>query len=289
MKSLFLLALILSSSAFGQTRSKKELIHMSVERLFPDGQNKVKNADMSDIVAEWNKVFDQQNLKRDHNKDRIEWMKLFPLKHNRVHHIEGKRNYYGLLPKTYRYDIIESADENLLTVNVKMHFYPSEKYFKLMVKSRGTEDAKYYPEISELMREVSKNIQESEDLWNKQAPEGVRFKFEFVDSKISAHYSIKLVTFFGALYDKFISAPASTDILAHEVGHMMGLDDEYSAITSNVLPVNELLESVSKRHANREMDYTAYKDMRCNLESIMCLRETVYPYHLNHILGRIKE
>jgi hypothetical protein len=279
---------MVSSSSFAQTLSKKELIRMSVERLFPDGQNKVKDADMSDIIAEWNKVFDEQNLKRDFNKDRIDWLKLFPLKQNRVHHVEGRRRYYGLIPKKYRYDIIEDAESNTLTVNVKMHFYPSKKYLKLMTASRGTEDAKYYPELPELMIEVKKNIEESETFWNKQAPQGVKFHFELVDSKRDAHYSLKLVTFFGALYDKFISAPAHADILAHEVGHMMGLDDEYSPITSNVLPVNELLESVSKRHANRDMDYTAYKDMRCNLDSIMCLRETVYPYNLNHILGRIE-
>lgn len=287
MKTLILVALVVSTSSFAQTLTKKELIQMSLERLFPDGQNKVKNADMSDIVAEWNKVFDEQNLRRDHNKERIDWQKVFPVKENRVHKIEGKRTYYSLIPKKYRYDIIEDAKANQLVVNVRMHFYPSKTYLKRIEKFRGTEDAKYYLESSELMKQVQENVAEAQKIWNAQAPKGVRFKFDMVERASDAHYSIKLVTFFGAIYDKFIVAPAVASILSHEVGHMMGLDDEYSPVTSNILPVNQLLESVSARHSNRDMDYSSYKDMRCNLESIMCLKETIYPYHLDHILGRI--
>lgn len=289
MKTLLLATLLVSSVSFAQEEdySKKELIQLSLERLFPDGQNKVKNADMSDIVLKWNDLFDAQNLRRDHNKDRIDWKALYPIKKNRVHEIEGKRTYYGLIPKKYRYDVIEDAKSNQLIVNVRMHFYPSKKYLKKMESTRGTEDKKYYPDLEPMMVEVKRNVKESELIWNKQAPQGVRFKFEMVENKRDAHYSIKLVTHFGALYDKFITAPAYASILSHEVGHMMGLDDEYSMITSNVLPVNSLIEYVDFKHAGRDDDYSTYKDMRCNLESIMCLKETIYPYHLDHILGRI--
>lgn len=263
---------------------------MSLDRLFPDGHNKDKLADMRDIVAEWNKVFDAQNLKHDKNKKRIEWRNVFPIKKHRIHAIEGKRTYYSLFPKKYRYDVIEDPKTNQLIINVRMHFYPSKTYLKRMAKLHASnhEDKKYYPHTEELMRQVRENVAKSEIVWQAQAPEGVSFKFEMMDDEKDAHYSIKLVTYFGALYDRFITAPAYADILAHEVGHMMGLDDEYSPITSNVLPVNSLIEAVSIRHANRDMDYTAYQDMRCNLDSIMCLKDTIYPYHLNHILGRIK-
>ena len=92
----------------------------------------------------------------------------------------------------------------------------------------------------------------------------------------------------GALYDKFIMAPAYPEILAHEVGHMLGLDDEYSLVTSNVLPIHSLADMMRSKHKQRGYEATSYQDMRCNLDSIMCLRETLYPYHFDHILGRMK-
>lgn len=290
MKTIFIAALFLSFNSFAQTYSKKELVQMSVARVFPDGDTKNKLAKMDDIVVEWNKVFDLQNLKHDRNMSRIEWKTLFPITKKKTHKIHGQRIFYSLFPKQYHYDIIQDPEQNKLIVHVKMHFYPSKKYLKLTEKYHSTNhpDKKYYLQEAELKKTVADNVKASEKIWNSQMPEDVRFKFEVMEHARDAHYSIKLVTFFGALYDKFISAPAYTDILAHEIGHMVGLDDEYSPITSNVLPVNSMLEAVSVRHAKRDMDYTAYKDMRCNLESIMCLRETIYPYHLDHVLGRIK-
>jgi hypothetical protein len=290
MKTIIIAVLCLSFNSFAQSYSKKELVQMSVNRVFPDGETKDKSAMMDDIIDEWNKVFDLQNLKHDRNKSRIEWKKLFPITTKKTHKIQGKRIFYGLFAKKYRYDIIQDPKQNKLIVHVKMHFYPAPKYVERGQKYHSTNhpDKKYYLLPAELKAKVAENVLESEKIWNSQMPREVGFKFEVVENASDAHYSIKLVDYFGALYDKFITAPAYADILAHEIGHMVGLDDEYSPITSNLLPVNEMLEAVSVRHSKRDMDYTAYKDMRCNLESIMCLREKIYPYHLDHILGRIK-
>jgi hypothetical protein len=288
--TLFVLALVISINSYAQLYSKKKLVQMSVTRLFPDGSNKDNLANMSDLVEEWNKVFDAQNLLHDKNKHRINWENLFPITKKKVHKIEGQRIFYSLFPKTYRYDIVQDPQKNQLIVHVKMHFYPSKTYLKKAEKFHATNhpDKKYYLLPLDLKKAVLGNVIESEKMWNAQMPANVRFKFEMMEKAQDAHYSIKLVSFFGALYDKFIMAPASSSILAHEIGHMVGLDDEYSPITSNIIPVNSLLESVSARHANRDMDYTSYKDMRCNLDSIMCLKDTIYNYHLNHILGRIR-
>lgn len=91
---------------------------MSIERVFPDGQNKDKQAKMDDVVEEWNKVFDKQNLKHDKNKDRIDWKKLFPITAKKTHEIEGKRIFCGLFPKKYRYNIIQDPISNKLIVEV---------------------------------------------------------------------------------------------------------------------------------------------------------------------------
>ena len=43
---------MLGHRSFAQQYSKKELVHMSIERVFPDGQNKDKQAKMDDVVEE---------------------------------------------------------------------------------------------------------------------------------------------------------------------------------------------------------------------------------------------
>lgn len=283
MKKIIFASLLVCLSAQAQTLSKKELVQRSIERLFPDGETRDKNANMSDIVVEWNKVFDAQNLERDKNQHRMDWKTLFPIRQARTHEISGKRIYYHVVPKKYNYRVIEDPKSNSLIVNIKIHFYPSKTYLKRV----GThKDVELYPEVSELMRIVKTNLAEAELVWNDQAPKGVKYRFEMVDKATQSDYSIKLTAGFGALYDKFIMAPAYTSTLVHELGHMMGLDEEYAVVTSNALSIHSGMELVtgSKRH----VDYSMYKDMRCNLESIMCLRETVYPYHVDHILGRIE-
>ncbi len=272
-----------------QVHTKREVVEMTLMKLFPDGQTKDKFADMREIVEEWNKIYDEQNTRNDRNKERSDWRSHFPIQKSETHHIKGKRVYYNLFPKHYRYDIIADKDKNLLTVNVKMHFYPSRTYLKRMNRLHSSDhpDKKYYPQVSDIMIKARKSVAASESMWNKHAPKGVKFKFDMVESKNEAHYSIKLSTLMGALYDKFILYMVPEDILAHEIGHMMGLDDEYSP-HSNLIPVHTILQSFSSRHADRHDDYSSYKDMRCNLESMMCLRTTLYPYHYNHILGRIR-
>lgn len=269
------------TGAYAQTLSKKELVKLSLERRFPDGERYDSLAKMGDIVAEWNKVFDEQNLKRDKNKHRIDWKSLYPITEVKIHEISGKRVFYNLAVKKYNYRIIQDPLSNTLIVNVKMHFYPSKTYLKRSAKGKEG-----YLKEDKLMNTVRSNVMASERVWNLQAPKGVKFKFDMVDTAEEADYSLKLTSIFGALYDKFIMAPAFSSILAHEVGHMMGLDDEYSVVTSNMFPVNSLVEMVSGHE--RHNDYTSYQDMRCNLDSIMCLKETIYPYHLDHILGRIE-
>jgi hypothetical protein len=278
---IFASLLLCTAAAQAQTLSKKELVDLSIQRLFPDGESLNRKAKMDDLIVEWNKLFDEQIYNRDRNKHRMDWSTLYPIREAKIHEITGKRVFYGVAVKKYNYRIIQDPKSNTLTVNVKMHFYPSKTYLKRA--ALGKKD--YYDEAT-LMKIVKENVSETQLIWNRQAPKGVKFKFDMVDTAAEADYSIKLKSIFGALYDKFIVAPAYASILSHEVGHMMGLDDEYSMITSNVLQFHTMKEMVSGHE--RHNDYTAYKDMRCNLESIMCLRDTIYPYHLDHIIGRIE-
>jgi hypothetical protein len=284
MKIFILILLSVSFNSIAQNYSKKQLIQMSLDRLFPKDASTKVNADMSDIVVEWNKVFDVQNLKRDHYKHRSDWSKVFPITEKRIHKIEGKRTYHGLVPLKYRYDVIENPETNRLIANLKIHFYPSKTYLRRMKKyaSTGHEDEKHYPGLEILNQQIKENLAESELRWNKQAPENISFKFEFVNTPAEAHYSIKVVTYFGAIYNSFIMAPAPSSVLTHEIGHMLGLDEEYAYFMTNILPVHTLLDQ-----SNKHTEYLTYKESRCNLDSIMCWREKIYDYHLNHIFGRI--
>lgn len=287
---LILLCLSFSFVSLAQNYTKKELLKMTVDKLFPmtpEGRIHFRFADMREIYAEWNKIFDQQNLRRDRNQHRIDWKERFPIKENKNHLIKGTRIYYGLVPKKYRYEIHEDAKTNTLTAFVKMHFYPSKTYLRKMKKFEAQKSPRQsdFPPVDELLQKVKDNVQRSEDIWNLKAPEGIKFKFEMVDSALDAHYSIKIVSTIGALYDSFIMKPAPTDILAHEIGHMMGLDDEYSFVTDK-LEVHHHLNYLLKKDLPDE--YNTWKDMRCVIDSIMCLRETVLDYHINHIFGRLQ-
>ncbi len=286
MKILILLSLLLNISLFAQEEhehSKRELVRLSLAKL--DAKE-----ELGEVVDKWNALFDEQNLRRDRYKERNNWKESFPILQSYTQRIEGKRVYYNLFKKRYHYTIHSDAENNELVVELKLHFYPSKTYQRKMAMLHRTNhpDRKYYPQLEELDREVAKNVKLSEKIWNAQAPEGVRFRFIKVDDASEADYSLKLVTMPGALYDRFIMAPAPDYILAHEMGHMLGLDDEYALITSNVLPVNSLIDMMKAKHKQRGFERTGYQDMRCNLESLMCLREKIYPYHFDHILGRMK-
>lgn len=289
MKNFILLALLISQVSYAQSLSKKELVKRSLEERFYNG--KMIFPLSAETLLEWNKVFDEQNLKRDRNKIRNDYRLLFPIADHKVHRITGKRIYYGLFPKKYRYTIEEDPTLNRLIVKLKIHFYPSKTYKKKSERlhRENDPDKKYYPEVPIVLEKMKNNLKESENIWNRQAPEDVAFHFEYAEKASDADYSIKLVTHLGALYDRFIYANYGEDVLAHEIGHMLGLDDEYSMVTSNILNINTWIDATIHHSKHRGYEYSAYQDMRCHLESIMCLKETLYPYHFDHILGRIED
>jgi hypothetical protein len=263
--------------------SKRQLIRESLEKI------QLKEP-LNGVIEKWNELFDHQNLRRDDIKDRNNWRSLFPIKESFTQEIEGKRTYFHLFRKNYRYGIRTDEIKNQITIELNLHFYPSKTYLSRLEKLHRTDhpDKKYYPQLEPLMKEVEKNLKLAEKTWNSQAPSGVKFQFRRVEEPNLAHYSIKLVTVFAALYDRFIMAPAPSYMLEHEIGHMLGLDDEYSMVTSNVLPIHTLTNMMKAKNKQRSNDEANFQDMRCNLESIMCLREKIYPYHFDHVLGRIK-
>lgn len=279
MKTILFIGLtLLLQNAHAQLLKKNELVRKTLAESFVDH---VKVRPLSEeLLQAWNDKFDYQNLRRDNFKERIDYTSIFPIQETKVHHINGSRVYYGLAKKKYRYRITQDKDRNELIANIKIHFYPSKKYLR-----KQAELPDDYLTKDQILRKFRLMVKDAEDIWNTQSPDGIRFKFDYEPNASKADYKVKISTTLGALYDKFFFYGFGADTLAHEIGHMLGLDDEYTLVTSNVLPVHEIIHKVKTKEKNFE--YTAYQDMRCHLESLMCLRSTLYPYHFEHIFGRI--
>lgn len=307
MKILVLIFIFLSTItvSFGRETNcpfdKKELVKMTIEKSLSD----------EDIQQNWVCVFKEQNLRKDSNLTNNNFKDLFPISDDKEFKIKGSIRYYGIFPKTYNYNVKLDSRRNKIIIGLNLHLYISnglsksieicnsnnsdllKKYSQRKIdrkrKNCQSEDGnyKYYPEANQLFNEVDSKIKLAEDIWNKSAPEGVEFSFKRVNSKENANYSIKLVNFVSAMYSSFLYYNFREDVYAHEIGHMMGLDEEYAVITSNIFPYHQLKNDLLG--LDETFETTATKDMRCNINSIMCLKDKVYSYHYENILRRIPQ
>lgn len=275
--SLFTMNLIAGAPRF----SKGDLVQQTLDGI----------TDTAVIEERWAELFDHKNLSSDLNKERSNWQDAFPILQDRTHEISGSRIYYKLFKKDYGYTIKESASNNQLIVDLKIHYYVSEAYLKYARKlhEKNDEYKEHYPQTAEeILERVKKELARAEDVWNSDAPKNVRFRFRMTPNEKEAHYSIKLKNSLGALYDKSMWALDTYDTIAHEIGHMLGLDEEYSFFTSNVFTLHQNMEFFNKKKTPESRNSAVLKDARCNLKSVMCSHgTTVYPYHYNHILGRL--
>ncbi|MBL7716799.1 MAG: hypothetical protein JNL01_15140 [Bdellovibrionales bacterium] len=257
-----------------------------------------------DLKSKWAEFFDRENWEKDLYSKRWDWQNLFPIRQNHVYKIEGERIYHGFFKKKYRYDVIAEvpdsgagapSDQGSLTVEVRIHFRPSKGYLKKAARLERKEDLRWvlYPTEDHLNDHIDQALNDAEMIWTNSMAYGVRFRFVRVERPEDAHYSIKLVNFVGAEYDKFIVAPLDKEMLAHEIGHMMGLDDEYRMLGSNIAP-HEWADSLKQLFTGKQpseirKETSDTRDMKCQLDSIMCLRRQVHPYHIRHILGRVPQ
>lgn len=267
-----------------------------------------KSLSSEEILENWKCIFAEQNLNKDNNKTNNTYENLFPIVDDKTYEIEGKIRYYGFIPKKYKYTVKLDARQNRIEIILNINMYLSKQLAKrteICNEDESIISAKYslrtitrikkicvyeegrvqYKPLVTLWEEIDSKLKEAEDLWNKSAPKNIKFTFNRVNSNDKSHYKIKIADKFGALYDTFLYYGFGADVFAHEVGHMLGLDEEYALVTSNILPYHELKNDLL--HKGEDFETTGIKDMRCNLDSIMCVRETIYPYHYNNILRRI--
>lgn len=132
---------------------------------------------------------------------------------NRKTEIAGNITYIGFVPKKYNYDIIYNS-ANDVTLKVKVFF----------INANGQDNNGFRAKFSQ-----------AEKIWNTNLlPLDFKYKFQFqvVTNPFEAHYSVILQDDTRGPYDTQWSRKWSATSVAHELGHMLGLGDEYQTISS---------------------------------------------------------
>lgn len=141
--------------------------------------------------------------------------------------IQGKITYVGFVPKRYRYDVIYSPQGDEVTLLVKIHF-----------KNPHGQD----------LENLKMKMQQAEEIWNSHATIldfKYKFCFQIVNTASDAHFSVQLLDSTRGPYDTNWNRNWSSISIAHEIGHMFGLGDEYQTLTSvsDCLPQSIMCES----------------------------------------------
>ena len=149
--------------------------------------------------------------------------------------INGKIRYIGILPHSYHYDLVKLPNGKV-AVSVKIYL------------KTATADEK---------KKMRETLAKAEKLWNDNNPLADKYQFQFqvVDDPARANYSVDLKRkATRGPYDTRWSTTWDEKEVQHEVGHMMGIDDEYNQGVATLRPV-----------------YWAYhQDKYCNPASVMC-------------------
>lgn len=132
-----------------------------------------------------------------------------------VNYIEGKITYVRVVPRSYRYDVIVDQNGKVL-IEVRVHFRDLQK-----------------DDFSKL----KKIFAEATHYWNEsriETQQDYEYLFYPVKKKKNAHFSVRLKDSTRGPYDVEWSRSWGKVAVAHEIGHMLGLGDEYKTISSEV-------------------------------------------------------
>ena len=208
----------------------------------------------SEWIGDWECLALRNNLQDDQMKCSPSVKSVFAHKTPNKY-VSNEMKYYGLVNKRYKYEI-KSNSNGVPQVKIRIAF-----------KSKGINS-------SEQISKMKVKIKEAEEIWKAPLNKKLDFSFEVVDSPKEADYVVDLSDEdIRAPYDSAWSTQYSPNTIAHEIGHMMGLCDEYDGLGSIV-------------HSNS--NDTA--DTKCSRTNLMCSNSsgTVRPYQYYLILRRAK-
>lgn len=147
--------------------------------------------------------------------------------------VVGKITYVSIFPKTYKYDVAFENGEFVFKVRINL-------------KKPTPNDIIYFTDT----------VKQAEQQWNNYRVGmdfSYRFQFDIEPDVKKAHYSVNILDSTRGPYDTNWSRKWDGPSLAHEIGHMMGLGDEYQTLTSETdcLPESLMCDSdgdIMKHH-----------------------------------------
>jgi len=156
--------------------------------------------------------FMERDIRRDskqclqHPEEVFELAQRWPSTENPLS-INGSIRYLGLFPKKYHYRISRDS-AGKVHVTTSIHFRDASP---------------------KLLANLKTKMKEAERIWEMYTPEDLEIDFHFnvVESKQEADYSVHLKSRTRGPYDTAWDPNWRPLSMAHELGHMMGLDDEY--------------------------------------------------------------
>lgn len=253
------------------------------------------------MFHKWSDYMYEFHRMNSRNKERYDWKSYFPISNSHKSTVRGQNIYHGFYRKSFQYDAHFNGDTGKLEVVLNLHVRPSA-----IVARRYNWERKVLPWTQNIVKEATEH-------WNQSAPEGVVFKVNLVKNRKKAHYAIRITDSSNALYDRYFGLHLSSDEFAHEMGHMLGLNDEHHGLGTKVMPwVRRVVlekKTISDQYpeiklteeikANDDLRYMAghYNekatsldivfDSRCLPQSIMCAHKNIFDYHYEIILSRI--
>ncbi|MGZ3692568.1 MAG: hypothetical protein ACXVAX_13750 [Pseudobdellovibrio sp.] len=168
---------------------------------------------------------------------------------NSPSHFEGTLGYINnIIKKRYSYDVITTADgEKIMNVRI------------LLLDPVGDD-----------FKNFQQKIAQAQDFWNQSITTAglntdfkYSFKFELVTSADqNPHYSVSVFGHTRGPYDVNWGRDWTSTTIAHEIGHMMGIADEYQTLSSKI---------------------------DCMRNSLMCMSDSgvLMPHHFYFILRRL--
>jgi hypothetical protein len=161
--------------------------------------------------------------------------------------VKGLLRYVGVAPLPYKYDLI--AENGKLIARTSIYY-------------KG-----FYHLAKEDQKEVREKISQAIQLWNEKTPAGFPYEIDvqLIDKKENAHFKVNIIKDrTRGPYLKEHSVGWSYRVFAHEIGHMLGLDDEYDQIFA-----------------------TLFGNSRCTNDSMMCgSHKTGFPRYYWYLIFR---